>query len=91
MLTLCDYIEQIKGLQANSSVEHEFSINWVPRRTLVSDNILEEAGVLGDISIEELALRFLPLEQDVLSLLLEDPFGDLYLVCVSDDPLTSTC
>lgn len=45
--------------------------------------ILEEAGVLGDISVEELPLYFVPLEQDVLSLGLEDSFGDFYLVFLS--------
>ena len=76
--------EQIKRLQKNSSIEHEFSVIWVPRRTLVCNKILEEAGVLGDISVEEFPLHFIPLEQDVLSLALEESFGDLYLVC---DPL----
>jgi len=53
---------------------------WVPRRTLVCNKILEEAGVLGDISVEEFPLHFIPLEQDVLSLALQDSFADLYLV-----------
>ncbi|KAI4286678.1 MAG: hypothetical protein L6R35_004065, partial [Caloplaca aegaea] len=75
---------QIKRLQQSSSVEHDFSIIWVPRRTLVSDRILEEAGVLGDVAVEVLPLHFVPLDQDVLSLAHDDPFGDLYLVgCLS--------
>lgn len=61
-------------------MEHEFSIFWVPRRTLVSNKFLEEAGIIGDVNIAELPLYFLPLEQDVLSLELEDSFSDLYLV-----------
>lgn len=69
----------IKRLQRESQTGHEFSIFWVPRRTLVSEKILEEAGVLGDTSIAELPLYFLPLERDVLSLELEDSFADLYL------------
>ena len=44
------------------------------------NKILEDAGVLGDVSVEEYPLYFIPLEQDVLSLELEDSFGDLYLV-----------
>ncbi|KAL8719175.1 MAG: hypothetical protein Q9225_003796, partial [Loekoesia sp. 1 TL-2023] len=71
--------DQIKRLQQNSSVEHEFSVIWVPRRTLISDKILEESGVLGDIAVEVLPLHFVPLDQDVLSLAYDDPFGDLYL------------
>jgi vacuolar protein sorting-associated protein 33A len=51
----------------------------VPRRTLVSDKLLEEAGVLGDLNISELPLSFFPLERDVLSLELDDSFRDLYL------------
>ncbi|OJJ47246.1 hypothetical protein ASPZODRAFT_64793 [Penicilliopsis zonata CBS 506.65] len=71
--------EQIKRLQHNGNVEHEFSVLWVPRRTLVSDKILEEEGIIGDVNIAELPLYFMPLEDDVLSLELEDSFSDLYL------------
>ncbi|PWY71739.1 vacuolar sorting protein [Aspergillus heteromorphus CBS 117.55] len=71
--------EQIQRLQRNGNVEHELSIFWVPRRTLVSNSILEEAGIIGDVNIAEMPLYFVPLEQDVLSLELEDSFNDLYL------------
>ena len=66
-------------MQRESQIGHEFSIFWVPRRTLVSDKILEEAGVLGDTNIIEFPLYFVPLEKDLLSLELSDSFGDLYL------------
>ncbi|KAI9736913.1 MAG: hypothetical protein M1818_005964 [Claussenomyces sp. TS43310] len=71
--------DQIKRLTRESQTGHEFSIFWVPRRTLVSDKILEEAGVLGDISILEFSLYFIPLEKDLLSLELGNSFSDLYL------------
>ena len=74
------FAEQIKRLQRTGNVEHEFSIFWVPRRTLVSNSVLEETGIIGDVSIAEFPLYFMPLEQDVLSLELEDSFSDLYLV-----------
>lgn len=51
----------------------------MPRRTLFSDKVLEEAGVLGDTNIAELPLYFFPLEQDLLSLELDRSFQDLYL------------
>ncbi|KAJ8120024.1 hypothetical protein ONZ43_g3162 [Nemania bipapillata] len=70
---------QIKRLQRESQTGHEFHIFWVPRRTLVSDKLLEEAGVLGDVNISELPVYFFPLERDVLSLELDDSFRDLYL------------
>jgi hypothetical protein len=75
--------DQIKRLQRESQTGHEFHIFWVPRRTLLSDTLLEEAGVLGDVHIAELPLSFFPLEKDVLSLELDDSFRDLYL---SKDP-----
>lgn len=71
--------DQIRRLQRESHTGHEFHIFWVPRRTLVSDKILEEAGVLGDVNIAELPLYFFPLEKDILSLELDDSFRDLYL------------
>lgn len=77
---LTPIIEQIKRLQRNGTSEHEISIFWVPRRTLVSNKILEDEGVLGDVNISELAIFFLPLETDLLSLELDDAFNDLYLV-----------
>ncbi|KOS18726.1 Vacuolar protein sorting-associated protein 33A [Escovopsis weberi] len=70
---------QIKRVQRESQTTHDFHIFWVPRRTLVSDQILEEAGVLGDVNISQLPLLFFPLEDDVLSLELDDAFKDLYL------------
>lgn len=66
-------------MQRESQTGHEFSIFWVPRRTLASEQILEQAGVLGDTSIAEFPLYFLPLEKDLLSLELEGSFADLYL------------
>lgn len=79
MLTFVCSPDQIHKLQRESQTGHEFHIFWVPRRTVVSDKILEEAGVLGDVTISELPLSFFPLEQDVLSLELLDSFEDLYL------------
>lgn len=55
----------------------------VPRRTLVFNKIFEDAGILGDLVVEELPWYFLPLENDVLSLELNDSFGDLFLVGTS--------
>ncbi|KAL2288212.1 hypothetical protein FJTKL_04298 [Diaporthe vaccinii] len=74
---------QIRRVQRESQTSHEFHIFWVPRRTIVSDKILEESGVLGDVNVSELPLYFFPLERDVLSLELNDGFKDLYL---SKDP-----
>ncbi|KAF2468033.1 Sec1-like protein [Lindgomyces ingoldianus] len=77
--TVLAVADQIKRLRRNGSIEHEFSILWVPRRTMVSDQLLEEAGVLGEASVSEWPLFFVPLADDVLSLELDDSVTDLYL------------
>ncbi|KAF2452671.1 putative vacuolar sorting protein [Lineolata rhizophorae] len=71
--------DQIRRVRSSSQIDHEFSVFWVPRRTLVSDFILEEAGVLGEANVTEYPLYFMPLADDVLSLELDDAFSDLYL------------
>jgi hypothetical protein len=47
---------------------------------MVSDQLLEEAGVLGEASVTEWPLFFIPLADDVLSLELDEALSDLYLV-----------
>lgn len=47
---------------------------------MVSDQLLEGAGVLGEASVSEWPLFFVPLADDVLSLELEDTVKDVYLV-----------
>lgn len=71
--------DQIKRVRRESQINHDFHVFWVPRRTLVADQIFEEAGILGDVNVSELPLSFFPLENDVLSLELDDSFRDLYL------------
>ena len=51
-----------------------------PRRTLVCEKIFEDEGILGEITIREFPLYFIPLENDLLSLELESSFEELYLV-----------
>ncbi|KAK4550312.1 hypothetical protein LTR36_003279 [Oleoguttula mirabilis] len=75
--------EQIRLVRSESKIDHDFTIIWVPRRTLVSNLILEEHGVLGEANITELNLHFVPLEADLLSLGLEDSFSSL---CLRKDP-----
>jgi len=60
--------------------QFEYNVMFVPRRTLVCEKILEDEGVLGDLTIGEFPLHFIPLEPDLLSLELEDAFEELYLV-----------
>ncbi|GAM86025.1 hypothetical protein ANO11243_040350 [Dothideomycetidae sp. 11243] len=70
--------ELIKQTRQESQNDHDFTIIWAPRRTRLSDRILEENGVLGEANILQCPLYFVALEPDVLSLELEDATADLY-------------
>lgn len=63
---------------------HTYTLILVPRRTTLCDRILEEEGVLGDLTITSYKLEFIPVEEDVLSLELENVWRELYLVCTWD-------
>jgi vacuolar protein sorting-associated protein 33A len=71
--------EQIRLVRSESKIDHDFTVIWVPRRTLISNLILEEHGVLGEANITEFSMQFVPLEQDLLSLELNESFSDLSL------------
>lgn len=77
MLTLLP--EQIKSLQETADISLDFHIVWIPRQTLLSQKLLESAGVLGEVTASELPLFFQPLDDGLLSLELDDAFADLYL------------
>lgn len=53
----------------------------------MSNKILEDEGVLGDVNVSELPILFLPLEDDMLSLELDGAFNDLYLVSTNLESL----
>ncbi|KAG2453701.1 hypothetical protein HYH02_001913 [Chlamydomonas schloesseri] len=63
---------------------HDFSVCFVPRRTIACERVLEEEGVLGDVAIGEYCLDMVPYDDDVLSLELDSAFAD----CVADGDST---
>lgn len=73
--------EHVKKNSKIPGQDFEYTVLFVPRRTLVCEKILEDEGVLGDVTIGEFPLHFLALEPDLLSLELDDSFEELYLVC----------
>jgi hypothetical protein len=54
----------------------DFTVLFLPRRALICDKALEEEGVLGDVTLDELNVAWLPLERDVLSAELRDGVRD---------------
>ncbi|QIW96227.1 hypothetical protein AMS68_001745 [Peltaster fructicola] len=71
--------EQIKLVRTESNTDHDFTVIWVPRRTSVSNIILEEHGVLGEVNVYDFPLYFIPLEADLLSLELATSFKHITL------------
>ncbi|GLC45083.1 hypothetical protein PLESTM_001684800 [Pleodorina starrii] len=63
---------------------HDFSVCFIPRRTIACERILEEEGVLGDVVIGEYCLDMVPYDDDVISLELDTAFYD----CVCDGDST---
>ena len=58
----------------------EYTICFVPRRTLICERLLEEEGVYGDVTIREYHLDIISLEDDLLSLELENSFREVFVV-----------
>ena len=54
--------------------QHDFSVFWVPRRSVVCDKVLEDEGVMGDVLAEDFPLDWVPLDKDLLSLELDSAF-----------------
>ena len=52
----------------------EYAAYFMPRRSLVCEEVLEREGVKGDIQVAEYPLDFIPFDSDVLSLEMEAAF-----------------
>eukprot|EP00026_Physarum_polycephalum_P005659 Phypoly_transcript_05694.p1 GENE.Phypoly_transcript_05694~~Phypoly_transcript_05694.p1 ORF type:complete len:610 (+),score=111.39 Phypoly_transcript_05694:24-1832(+) len=57
----------------------EYTLCFVPRRTMICERVLEEEGVYGDIMISEYRLDLIPFDEDVLSLELDTSYRECLL------------
>ncbi|XP_052224605.1 vacuolar protein sorting-associated protein 33A-like isoform X2 [Dreissena polymorpha] len=58
----------------------EYHIIFVPRKSLLCERRLKEAGVHGSLTnIEEFSLNLIPFDNDLLSMEMEDSFKECYL------------
>lgn len=71
--------DQIKRHAADSR-KHTYTLLLVPRVSTLVSQILEEEGVLGDVTISSYNLQFIPLAEDVISLEQESAFKELWVV-----------
>ena len=60
--------------------KHNYTLLLVPRVSTLVSRILEEEGVLGDVTISSYNLQFIPIAEDVISLEHENAMRELWVV-----------
>ncbi|CAM0136857.1 unnamed protein product [Umbelopsis sp. WA50703] len=63
---------QIRKDRQDTSKRIEYSLFFVPQRTMLCERVLEEEGVLGDITLGEYAMEWIPFEDDLISMELDN-------------------
>jgi len=79
------YVEQVKA-HIRESQKHRYTLFLVPRISTLVSRILEEEGILGDITISSYNLQFIPIANDVISLENDSAFKEIWVVCVLSIP-----
>lgn len=82
IINLCPLRDQIKR-HAQTSQKHTYTLFLVPRTSTLATRILEEEGVLGEITVSSYNLQFIPLEDDVISLEYDTAFKEIWVVSLS--------
>ncbi|KAI6163733.1 Sec1-like protein [Pisolithus thermaeus] len=70
--------DQIKR-HTSGSLKHMYTLFLVPRTSTLVSRILEEEGVLGDVTISSYNLQFIPIAEDVISLEYDGAFKELWV------------
>lgn len=78
--TLLDTAQDHIKRHAKESRKHNYTILLVPRVSTLVSRILEEEGVLGDVTIASYNLQFIPIAEDVISLEHENALRELWVV-----------
>ncbi|KAI0316484.1 Sec1-like protein [Amylostereum chailletii] len=70
--------DQIKR-HGREGKNHTYTLLLVPRTSTVVSRVLEDEGVLGDVTISSYNLQFIPLADDVISLENENAFKEIWV------------
>ena len=81
--------DQIKR-HARESQRHTYTLFLVPRTSTLVSRILEEEGVLGDVTISSYNLQFIPIADDVISLEHDSAFKEIWAVLAFSPCLVSS-
>ena len=76
----CDNAQDQIKRHGRESQKHNYTLFLVPRTSTLVSRILEEEGVLGDITISSYNLQFIPLADDVVSLEHDTAFKEIWAV-----------
>ena len=71
--------DQIKRHGAESQ-KHTYTLLLVPRTSTLITRVLEEEGVLGDVTVSSYNLQFIPIADDVISLENDEAFKEIWVV-----------
>jgi hypothetical protein len=77
--------DQIKR-HTRESQKYTYTLLLVPRTSTLVTQILEEEGVLGEVTINSYNLQFIPIAEDVLSLEADNAFKEIWVVSVQSPP-----
>lgn len=70
--------DQIRRHSAESQ-KHTYTLLLVPRTSTLITRVLEEEGVLGDVTISSYNLQFIPIADDVVSLENSEAFKEIWV------------
>jgi len=71
--------DQIKR-HGRENRQHTYTLLLVPRVSAVVSRVLEDEGVLGDVTIAVYDLQFIPIAEDVISLENDSAFKEIWVV-----------
>ena len=74
-----DLLDQIKR-HARENRKHTYTLLLVPRVSTVVSRVLEDEGVLGDVTLAAYDLQFIPIADDVISLEHDGAFKEIWIV-----------
>lgn len=75
MKLIAGQIKHDKG----QNLQKQYSIYFMPRRTVVCEKVLDEEGVFSLVTIGEFPLHFIPFDEDVLSLELDTAYKECHV------------
>lgn len=78
LLCVAEHLRADRAVRPTSSLQHTYTISFVPHRTEPCLQFLDQEAVLSDISLLDFGLEFVPLDNDLISLEDETAWKAIY-------------